>query len=551
MKTAFLPMLAISATLANPILKVGLITDTHVTPKESSAKLVRMAYEFFRDQNVDAIANIGDIADRYFPEAYAHIRKAYDETFQNSEKPREMFVYANHDRIDRDNWEEAFQDVKRLLGNTNDIYDTIVLKGFPFVIMPQFADSVKYEEILKKNSEQFPGKPIFLLDHVPAFDTVYNSQVWGSRRSRTILENFPQIIQLSGHVHGSLRNELNIWQGGFTVVNCGGLAYWGGMLFGIAPKNKYSDEVIVMEVHANQVVFRRFSLSTREEINPDQPWTVTYPYDPSNPTYSPAIRKEKSQTPAFAQNAKLTLTPQGIPCSELRIQAPTATHPLGVFKYVFKVAKRDQQGNWIDFALKEEFGDFHIPPSQPRESTTMAFSSGHFAPETEYRFSVTAQDFYGNESSTLYETWKAPELASGKMTFENKNPMQELKFLSGLADGNPLPIEDGFYFHKGGNARLEIPDEAWDVPAGTKFRFTIDLQFKQNTNATWTMVLRNPTPLTNANARIHTPPGDLGIQRHVIEFTKRDKDFKYYFLLREGDPGYVKFNYVKVEILPE
>jgi hypothetical protein len=63
----------------------------------------------------------------------------------------------------------------------------------------------------------------------------------------------------------------------------------------------------------------------------------------------------------------------------------------------------------------------------------------------------------------------------------------------------------------------------------------------------WTLVLRNPKPLTNANQRIATPKGDSGLQRHVIELEKPKAEYDYYFLVREGTPGKIRFEHVSIE----
>ena len=63
------------------------------------------------------------------------------------------------------------------------------------------------------------------------------------------------------------------------------------------------------------------------------------------------------------------------------------------------------------------------------------------------------------------------------------------------------------------------------------------------------LVLRNPKPLTNANQRIATPKGDSGLQRYVIEFEKPKDEYDYFFLVREGTPGKIRFEYVQIERL--
>ena len=50
-----------------------------------------------------------------------------------------------------------------------------------------------------------------------------------------------------------------------------------------------------------------------------------------------------------------------------------------------------------------------------------------------------------------------------------------------------------------------------------------------------------------ANLRIATAGGDSGMQRYIIEFNKARKEYNYYFLIREGKKGKIKFDYVKIE----
>ena len=64
------------------------------------------------------------------------------------------------------------------------------------------------------------------------------------------------------------------------------------------------------------------------------------------------------------------------------------------------------------------------------------------------------------------------------------------------------------------------------------------------------MVLRNRTPLENAVPRIATPSGDSGVQRYVMEFTKRNAAFSYALLVREGGVGRIRFCRVRIEQLP-
>ena len=117
--------------------------------------------------------------------------------------------------------------------------------------------------------------------------------------------------------------------------------------------------------------------------------------------------------------------------------------------------------------------------------------------------------------------------------------------MTGLAAGRRIKATKDWYELSPGNHRLEFPEGIWKGKG--RFRFTIDMETQQNGVRTWTLVLRNPNPLRNANARIATPRGDSGKMRYLIEFDKTNPGFFYYFLVREGSAGKIRFNHVKIE----
>ena len=135
---------------------------------------------------------------------------------------------------------------------------------------------------------------------------------------------------------------------------------------------------------------------------------------------------------------------------------------------------------------------------------------------------------------------------TGETLYASADPMSDCGFWSGLAGDKKIAAKEGWHAIGGGTHRSEFPVGAWGTAKG-RFRFTIDMETQQNGVRTWTLVLRNPNPLKNANARIATPRGDSGKMRYVIEFTKTNPAFFYYFLVREGSAGKIRFNHVKIE----
>ena len=160
-------------------------------------------------------------------------------------------------------------------------------------------------------------------------------------------------------------------------------------------------------------------------------------------------------------------------------------------------------------------------------------------------------NFFGKRGKVLATVFQAPPQAKWTTVFECRSPMETLKFKKGLSGGTVLPKKDGFYIHDTKNARLIFPDNVWTGKKGTRFRFTIDMHTGQPGIDKWTLVLRNPVPLRNANTRLYTQNGDSGIRRYVLDFIKKRDSYNYYFLIREGGTGEIRFDYVKIERLDQ
>ena len=542
-------MCALAAVVmaAEPVMRVGIITDTHVTPKKESCKLLKEALLLFKNHKVDLIANTGDIADRYHEQAYRHYRDTVNEVFADvKNRPAEIFVYANHDRIDREResvW-EVFKDVKKHLEIPHDPYAVVKLNGCTFLVIPQFMDTARYTAMLDQAVRENPGKPIFVFDHVPAFNTVYNSATWGCPRRRAILDKYPQAVQISGHVHGTLTNELNIWQGNFTAVNAGSLAGWGGSIIGSEPVSKKSDMALIMEIYPEKLVFRRFFSTTKEEYGKDDLWTVPLPFDRNTAPYNPERRKASSTAPEFPEKSVVAVQQRS---KDVKLTFPRALHKNGVFSYTVELYRK-VDGSWKKWARKDLLGHFMLPESQRPAKVSQYFSIGYFDAGNDYKVTVAPVNFYGKSGKEISAEFTAKKKAVDTVVFESRNPAADCRFMSELEGGKPFKLDkDGFFIHNNHNGRLIFPDGVWDGKRGTRFRFTVDMHLVQGEEKTWTLVLRNPVPLKNANNRIATAGGDCGLQRYVIEFTKAKPDFNYYFLIREGRKGKIKFDYVKIE----
>ena len=542
-----------------PLLRIGVMTDTHIGRTKESCARVKLAYELFRKHGVDLMVNVGDVADYHYPTGYKAYRETVDEVFADvalEKRPEELFVYAAHDYFNyrckkkRSLWSRdatpAFADMQRLIGAKNGPYAQGLVKGFPYVVFPQSMteglDLKRCEKMVADAVAANPGKPVFVFAHVPPRGTTRSGS--GHQEKREILNKYPQVVNFSGHTHGTLANERAIWQGEFTSVNVGCLQTWGGGHVGNNVPRMPNYGVVIAEVYSSRIVFRR--LDVRDGVEHNEPWMIPWPFDPATAPYRVAGRKEKSVAPEFAAGSKLKVEPWGDE-GGVRLTIPLAGGVMRPYTYQVLIERLDQGGKWTSCGRKDFFGDAWQRPQERPEKYDIEVLGAYFDPGRKYRFRVFPLNCWGKKGDALAVEFTPPEpKVKPQVIWESKNPMKDCPFLSGLGGGKPMPLEDGFYKMGTGNARLEFPEGVWAGAKGSKFRFIADVHTVQGDD-TWTMVLRNPNPLKNANNRIMTPSGDSGSLRYIIDFSKVSASHFYYLLVREGGAGKIRFNYVRIE----
>ena len=529
-----------------PLWTAGLMTDTHIGDTEESCERVRLAYELLNDLGVDLVANCGDIAERYTERGYKILRRIFDRTF-TKKKPQEIWVYANHEHVGRKDepFETVMRDVRKHLRIPHDLYALIDFKGFPLVVLPQWLDVERAEKMLGEAARKYPGKPIFVFDHVPAQGTTESSLTWGNMKRRELLNRYPQVVQFSGHVHGSLRCERRIWQGEFTALNLGGLAGWSGSAVGAAPAMKKEFCVAVMEVFSDRLVFKRIDVRDRCEHRSEERWTVPLPFDPATAPYRVDSAAKREVVPQFKPGAKVSLSADASPARSVKVSFPQAEAPHGVYMYKIEVAD-GETGEVI--SRQDQFGSFWMRPEERPAQMECVLSAAYFDAGCRRTVSVTPMNCFGVCGEAIKGELTLDSVA-GVPVWESADIAKDCVFRRYLKDGEIKRPKDGWYEMHPGDNRLELPKGVWDAPAGTRFRFTVDMESETFTPRPWTIVLRNPEPVENANTRIYTAAGKTPKHRVVIEFAKRKADRNYYLLVREGGPGRIRFHKVKIEKL--
>ncbi|MBO5689543.1 MAG: metallophosphoesterase [Lentisphaeria bacterium] len=521
-----------------PILRVGVTTDTHIGQTAESCNHVRKAFEIFKDQKADLIVHCGDLADKHYPAGYRHYRNIFNEVF-GDRKPAELFVYAGHDAMGFKNVDEAYAIMKKEIGATNDLYDKRVLKGYPFLVFRQVFDPVRYENDIAQAEKDFPGKPIFVFNHEPPLNTTYHSLVWGSAKVRKILEKHPRVVQFSGHAHSSVRDERNIWQGKFTSISAGCLQRWGGLLTGSPTFGKReSDGVLLMEIYPEKLIIRRFEYTTGREYGADKRWIVPLPFDEKTAPYSPERRYAEVPAPEFPAGAAIRQSWQNL---GLNIQFPEASD--GVAGYRIALDQKTPEG-WHHFARRDIHSGFYLHRKPANQ--TVLLDRGYFESGKTYRITVTPVTFWQKGGKALEAEFTAPQFPEANVVFQSLDPMKEIPFQV-IRKNTDVPVKDGFYQLKT-SSNLQIPESIWEGPAKTsRFRLTVDFEMRQTETQPWVIMVLDPRNNACVSTRIGTVPGRSGKMRYSLEFPKHAADARYVIQFRYGAPAQVNFSKVRVE----
>lgn len=213
--------------------------------------------------------------------------------------------------------------------------------------------------LLDKAVKRAPDRPVFVVTHYPPFDTVPASALKPRMvKLRELLDRYPQAVSLSGHTHCPLEDERSIWQQEFTALNTATLSYgcldvakFFNCCNGILPFAREVVQMMVLEIYADRMVFRRFQVEEGREIKPEDPWVVDIPYRPSAARYT-ASRAAARKAPEFPAGAQLFLR---YDYGFAYVVFDCAVHEDMVFAYHVRVAAEDADGRWrergsVDYA---------------------------------------------------------------------------------------------------------------------------------------------------------------------------------------------------------
>lgn len=391
-----------------PVMRFVATSDTHIqtlgdTGCKRLSAMLKTAYaisEADEDyQNLDAVVFSGDITDNGFLSSFLSFAAVTDNEILGGTQ-RLAVVAKAHDSYTYFN--NSLKVFSAITGQETDFHK--VIGGFHFIGISR-SDTLKHytdeqvdwlDENIASAVADDPEKPVFVFQHEHVQDTVYGSSKtdgWGLDVFTQVLKKYPQVVHISGHSHFPANDPRAVWQGEFTAINDGGLAYFELAVDGKngqfpAEKDRMSQSLII-EVDADNrvlvkvldvdegVIMREFLIDNITEENKQK--------------YSFDSRKDKATAPVFNDNASLTYQKKGL---KHYITVPQAKVSDDNEVFIYRIYVIDKNGRTVheDWAFSDYFY------SDMPESITF---DGFIQAGNGLTVKVCAEDVWGNTSEYL------------------------------------------------------------------------------------------------------------------------------------------------------
>ena len=231
-----------------PVLRFAVAGDVHTRNSDADylshdrlAAVYNTAYDYAENhkkyKKLDGIFFTGDNSQSGTAEQQTYFFNYLKQNTKSGTTARA--VMGNHEYYQTKNYStEGAEQFKRYSGyDSEDTHIKIGGYHFIFISLDQYKnkgsnaffsntklDWLKNE--LDKAVKDAPNQQIFIFSHIPPYDTLlYSATSDGDKNLKTLLNNYPQAVIFAGHTHASMSDPRSVWQGKFTALNTGSMAY--------------------------------------------------------------------------------------------------------------------------------------------------------------------------------------------------------------------------------------------------------------------------------------------------------------------------------------
>ena len=425
-----------------PDVRFGVVSDVHLRTPGDEDTLVK-AFQYFRDQGVDAVLLAGDIADTGLISELRRCADAWKRVFpcncgKDGRHVEKLFIYGNHDiwasiHIIRKNpdlarqdaiayddarparvWEEVFEEPY------SDFWIKHV-KGYAFIgahwtKKDQFDGLADY--LRSHAGEIDTSKPFFYTQHSHPKDTCIGSWAWGrdNGASTRALAAYPNAVAFSGHSHYPLTDERSVWQESFTSINAASLRYisvgyslrenFGGNSHGFRgetrkhlmeqPKTGDSRHGMLVSVYGGELAIERRDFLANASLGED--WLISVPPKGNQSFRARAARR---RPPQFAPDAKLLVRLDGEKRLVLDFPAAKTIDGRRVFEYEATATLVEDEVDIVQVQRRVMAPDFYKPETQGGAPGSCVISLDEIPTKGHTVFSIRPVDCYGIKGAPL------------------------------------------------------------------------------------------------------------------------------------------------------
>ncbi len=392
-----------------PVMRFIATSDTHIQTLGDKGcsrvtKMIKSAYAIAESdadyKGLDAAVFCGDITDNGTFTAFSAFTATTNKVIRDGTE-RLAVVAKSHDGGTYSS--DSLEMFTALTGQETDFHR--VISGFHFIgVSRADSESEHYtgaqinwlDEQLSSAVADDPAKPVFVFQHEHVKNTVYGStdkDGWGMDTFTEVLNKYPQAIHISGHSHYPANDPRTIWQGTFTAINDGGLAYFEFTVDDentVHPENhKTMTQALVIEVDAsNNVLVRVLDVDAGEFV---AEYLIDNVSDPVKTKYAPEYRKAASVAPVFDDGAALGVKNN---LGKYTVSVPQAKTGEDNKVFLYRISITASNGSVV-YSSKELSQYYFAAVPEAIEFTGISLKGGT------YTVSVHAEDVWGNISQSL------------------------------------------------------------------------------------------------------------------------------------------------------
>ena len=393
----FVPVMRFVATSDTHIETLGDTGCRRLSAMMNTAYAISDADEDYK--NLDAVVFSGDLTDNGKRKSFYAFAATSDSVIREGTQRLAVVAKAHDSYTFSKNSLKVFKDVT---GQESDFHR--VIGGFHFIGVSR-SDTLKHytkqqvewlDENIAAAVEADPAKPVFVFQHEHVRGTVYGSSKtdgWGLDTFTDVLKKYPQVIHISGHSHFPANDPRAVWQGEFTAINDGGLAYYELAVDGrngqFPEEKDRMSQALIVEVDAdNRVLVKVLDVDEGKIM---REFLIDNVAEADKTKYSFDARNATATAPVFADDAALTYEKKD---GKLYITVPQAKVSEDNEVFVYRISVLNKNGRTIreDWAFSDYF--FADKP----ESITF---DGFIALGKNLTVRVCAEDVWGNRSEAL------------------------------------------------------------------------------------------------------------------------------------------------------